>query len=98
MPLEPPGDHSEHVDMLQAYARDRLGVEIQAISRIGRPCRANGVPEVWLVMTEGGSFWLAERDGVIELFLAATVGERRRTSLHCRSPRRAAQRFLELHP
>ena len=98
MPPELPGGHSERVDVLQAYARERLGMEIQAISHLGRPRGPHGAPEVWHVMTEAGTFWLVERAGVAELFAATVGGYWRRDPMRCPSALHAARRFLELHP
>ena len=98
MPREPAGDPSERIDALEAYARERLGAEVQAITHVGQLVRAEGAPDVWHVMTEAGTFWLAERDGVAELFPATVGSYWRRDAGCCRSPQQAARRFLELHP
>ncbi len=98
MPPEAPGDRSARVDTLQAAARERLGMEIQAISHLGRPVRTARAPEVWHVMTEAGTFWLVERAGVAELFAATAGGYWRRDPMRCPSALHAARRFLELHP
>ena len=98
MPNEPAGSCVERVEALEAYAREQLGTEIQAITHLGRPVRIEGAPEVWGVMTETGTFWLVERDGEIELFAATAGGCWRRDAVACGSPQRAARRFLELHP
>ena len=49
-------------------------------------------------MTEAGTFWLAERDGLVELFSATVAGSWWRNPMRCRTPEHAARRFLELHP
>ncbi len=92
------GDRSVRVDALQAYARERLGTEVQAITYWGRPVRTEGAPDVWHVLTEVGTFWLAERAGVAELFAATAGGYWRRDPMRCPSALHAARRFLELHP
>ena len=98
MPSEVPGDRSAHVDALQAFARERLGMEIQAISHCGHSVRSARAPEVWHLLTEAGTFWLADRDEVLELFPAMVGGYWRSDAMRCRSPRQAARRFLALHP
>ena len=98
MPHEPPYDRPDHVDALRASAGERLGMDVQAITRVGRSARIERAPEVWRVMTEVGTFWLAERDGVIEVFLATPVSRAWHGSPRCRSPGQAVRRFLALHP
>ncbi len=98
MPPEAPGDRSARVDALQAAARERLGMEIQAISHLGHPVRTARAPEVWHLMTVAGTFWLVERDEVIELFPATVGGYWRSDAMRCRSPQQAARQFLALHP
>ncbi len=98
MPGLHPDDRPDHVHALEVYARERLGLDVQAISRAGRLPSTGGATDVWDVMTEAGSFWLVERGGVVELFLATTVGRRRHASTHCSSPRQAVRRFWALHP
>ena len=98
MPHEGPADHPEHVGALQRYAREQLGVDVQAIGRADRYVRVDGGPMVWQVMTEVGNFWLVERGGVIELFLAAVAGRVAGHATPCRFPNQAARRYLELHP
>jgi hypothetical protein len=74
------------LDEVTAHARERLGMEIQAVDLL-RARRAGGrAPEVWSLLTEHGNFWLVEGGGAIELFRATYNGPQ------------PVQRFLELHP
>jgi hypothetical protein len=85
-------------DGVAAYARDRLGMDPQAIEpRRGLP--AGWAGRVWWVMTEGGTFWLVEDGAAAELLLAAVpIGVMASTRVRYPTPARAVARFLELHP
>jgi len=78
------------LDAVTAYARERLGLELQAVTLLRRPGSGRGPPGVWSLMTEHGAFWLVEEDGQVELFRA--THDRRNPFLE------AARRFRELHP
>ena len=65
MSHELPGSHPDHVGALQQYAREQLGVEVQAIGPAHRYVQADGEPAVWQVMTTIGDFWLVEHGGVV---------------------------------
>ncbi len=78
------------LDEVTAHARERLGLEIQAVTRLGARQAGTRHLEVWSLMTEYGKFWLVEDGGQVEL-LRASRGERGAVST-------AVQRFLELHP
>jgi hypothetical protein len=84
-------------DQLAAYAEERLGMSVQAIT-LARPCPPGQGPEVWEVMTELGYFWLVEQDGATELFRAGLLLGRQARHLSCNSPAAAARLFKELHP
>ena len=72
-----------------AHARERLGMEIQAVELLHTPPAGSRTPEVWSLLTEHGDFWLVERAGQVEIF-RATFGGQPATL--------ATKRFLELHP
>ena len=72
-----------------AHARERLGMEIQAVELVRARPAGSRLPEVWSLLTECGSFWLVEHGGLVEIFRAA-FGRQPATV--------AARRFLELHP
>ena len=74
------------LDEVTAYARERLGLEIQAVIRL--PARQAGRRQlqIWSLMTEHGHFWLVKEAGQVELFRATHTGPR------------PVRRFLELHP
>jgi hypothetical protein len=80
-------------DQVAVHVRERLGMEIQAMSL----ARARGAqtPTVWVVMTEHGHFWVVEGNGQVELFRAVAGGA---AYASCGSAAEAARRFLELHP
>jgi len=78
------------LDAVTAYARERLGLELQAVTLLRRPGSGRGPPGVWSLMTEHGTFWLVEEDGQVELFRA--THDSRTPSLE------ATRRFRELHP
>ena len=73
-----------------AHARERLGMEVQAVELVCAPSAGSRTPEVWSLLTEHGDFWLVERGGVVELFRA--------THEDGRGAAVAERRFLELHP
>ena len=81
------------LDEVVAHARERLGLEIQAVSRL-RPATARRRRlEVWSLLTEHGRFWLVEEGGAVEaveLFRDVPGG--------ARSAAMAVQQFLDLHP
>jgi hypothetical protein len=83
---------------IAAHARERLGMEIQAISRVGHGERGRDAPRVWEVMTEHGYFWLVEWADEVELFRAALTARSRAQAGPRVSPTEAARRFMELHP
>jgi hypothetical protein len=73
------------------HARERLGTEIQAVTRARAAPASSQPPKAWSVLTEHGYFWLVEQDGEVELF--------RMTHEHrALSARQAVERFLNLHP
>ena len=74
-----------------AYAGERLGMEIQAVSLLCARPAGSRRPEVWEVLTEHGYFWLVEAAGAAELFRATQEGGRSSALL-------AIRRFRELHP
>ncbi len=78
------------VQHVTAYARERLGMEIQAVTHLGARLAGTQRLEVWSLMTEHGWFWLVEGAGAVELF----------RSVHHGPPAvaEATRRFLELHP
>ena len=73
------------LDEVIAHARERLGLEIQAVSRLRSPRIGRRQPVVWSLLTEHGRFWLVEEAGQVELFRAPSVAL-------------AVRRFLQLHP
>ncbi len=78
------------LEEVTALARERLGLEFQAVTLLRRPRPDRRWPQVWSLMTEHGTFWLVEEDGQVELFRA--THDRRTPSLE------ATRRFRELHP
>ena len=78
------------VQHVTAYARERLGMEIQGASLAQAPASGSQVPEIWTLLTEHGDFWLVEGGGAIELFRATRYGPP--------AAGEAERRFLELHP
>ncbi len=78
------------LEEVTALARERLGLELQAVTLLRRPGPGRGPPGVWSLMTEHGAFWLVEQDGQVELFRATHTD---------RNPSpEATRRFRELHP
>ena len=78
------------VQHVTAFARERLGMEIQGASLAPSRAADNRALEVWALLTEHGWFWLVEGEGAIELFRATHYGPP--------SAAEATRRFLELHP
>ena len=78
------------LDEVTAHARERLGMEIQAVTHLDARLAGTQRLEVWSLMTEHGWFWLVEEAGAVELF----------RSVHHGPPAvaEATRRFLELHP
>ena len=83
---------------LVRHARERLGMEVQALTPAPPALRDPRTPRVWEMLTEGGYFWLAERDDSVEIFRALAFPTRRRSRGDCRSPAQAARQFIALHP
>ena len=73
-----------------AYARERLGMEVQAATLLRTQTAGRRRLEVWWLMTERGYFWLVEGGSEVELFRAAH-GDSRSTAV-------AVRQFLQLHP
>ena len=73
-----------------AYARERLGMEVQAATLLRTQTAECRRLEVWWLMTERGYFWLVEGGSEVELFRAAH-GDSRSTAV-------AVRQFLQLHP
>ena len=73
-----------------AQARERLGMEIQAVELVRVRRSGSRLLEVWSLLTECGSFWLVEMAGAAELFRGFPGGTG--------SAAVAVQRFLEVHP
>ena len=73
-----------------AYARERLGMEVQAATLLRTQTAECRRLEVWWLMTERGYFWLVEGGSAVELFHASPLG--------ARSAVVAVQQFLQLHP
>jgi hypothetical protein len=86
------------LDEVGAYARDRLGMDPQAITPFGAWRRDAWTGHVWRVMTERGTFWLVEDGGAAELFLAAVTIGTAATAARYPTPALAVARFRELHP
>ena len=78
------------VEHITAFARERLGMDIQATSHAQARAAGSRALEVWSLMTEHGHFWLVEEAGEVEL------GRGTRTGALAADV--AIQRFLELHP
>ena len=74
-----------------ALARERLGMEIQAVELLRVRADGSRAPEVWSLLTEHGHFWLVEGAGAVELLRAPVAGG-------ARSVAAAVGRFLQLHP
>jgi hypothetical protein len=81
-----------------AQVRERLGMEVQAVSLVRGRSRAAWSGHVWAVMTEHGHFWVVESGGIVELFRVAQAEDPILRSISCASPTDAVKRFLELHP
>ena len=81
-----------------AHIRERLGMEVQAISLTRARARGSPTPRVWTVMTAHGHFWLVEGAGEVELFRAVPPRATAVGAAGCASAAEAARRFLELHP
>ena len=78
------------LDEVATHAHERLGLEIQAVSRL-RPATARRRRlEVWSLLTEHGRFWLVEEGGAVELF--------RRFPGDSGSTTVVVRQFLQLHP
>ena len=73
-----------------AYARERLGMEVQAATLLRTQTAECRRLEVWWLMTERGYFWLVEGGSGVELFRDAH-GDSRSTAV-------AVRQFLQLHP
>ena len=78
------------LDEVTAYARERLGMEIQAATLLGAQPAWGRRLEGWSLMTERGWFWLVEEGSAVELFRGAPGG--------ARSVGLAVRQFLGLHP
>ena len=78
------------LDEVTEHAHERLGLEIQAVSRLRPTTARHRRLEVWSLLTEHGRFWLVEEGGAVELFRAAH-GDSRSTAV-------AGRQFLQLHP
>jgi hypothetical protein len=74
---------------VEALARERLGAEILAVSRL-RATGAEGL-RTWSILTEHGAFWLVEGPAGTEIFRPIGV-PRGGGGAH------AVARYLELHP
>ena len=81
-----------------AHARERLGMEIQSVSRNQVVTQQDRALTTWNLMTEHGRFWLVEQTGVVEIFRAARSGASRAHPTDGVSAVEAVRRFLELHP
>jgi predicted RNA-binding Zn-ribbon protein involved in translation (DUF1610 family) len=81
-----------------AHVRERLGMEVQAVSLVRARAPTEVTPYVWAVMTEHGHFWLVEGAGRVELFRALPTRAGAAGGADCGSAAEAARRFLELHP
>ena len=78
------------LDHVTAYARERLGMQIQAATFLGaQPARGRRL-EVWSLMTEHGWFWFVEEGSAVELFRGPPGG--------VKFAGVAVRQFLELHP
>ena len=77
-------------DEVTVHAHERLGLEIQAVSRLRSPRTGRRRLEVWSLLTEHRRFWLVEEGGVVELFHGVPGGARSSTV--------AVRQFLQLHP
>ena len=73
-----------------AYARERLGMEVQAATLLGAQPAGGRRLEVWSLMTERGWFWFVEEGSAVELFRGAPGG--------AKSVGLVVRQFLELHP
>ena len=73
-----------------AYARERLGMEVQAATLLGAQPAGGRRLEVWSLMTERGWFWFVEEGSAVELFRGAPGG--------AKSAGLVVRQFLELHP
>ena len=80
------------------HVRERLGMEIQAVSLARARPPGSQAPQVWTVMTAHGYFWLVEGAGQVELFRAVSGRGLLTDATGCPSAAKAARRFLELHP
>ena len=78
------------LDEVTAHAHERLGLEIQAVSRLRSLRMGRRRLEVWSLMTEHGRFWLVEEGGAVEL-IRDVPGRARSTTM-------AVRQFLQLHP
>ena len=78
------------LDEVATHAHERLGLEIQAGSRLRPATVRRRRLEVWSLLTKHGRFWLVAEGGAVELFRAAH-GDARSTAV-------AVRQFLELHP
>ena len=73
------------LEEVTAYAHERLGLEIQAVSRLRSSRMGRRQPVVWSLLTAHGRFWLVAEAGQVELFRAPSAVV-------------AVRQFLELHP
>ena len=78
------------LDEVTAFARERLGMELQSVTRLGARLAGTRRLEVWSLMTEHGWFWLVDGADQVELLRATRGG--------LGAIDAATQRFLELHP
>ena len=78
--------------------RERLGMELQALSLVRGGWPDWQTPRVWTVMTEHGRFWAVEGTHDVELFRAVPSRALRSNPSDCASPAEALRHYLALHP